>query len=116
MTNGICGIEIFWNALSGRINLYEHFPFEGVALGYDGSRFQRVGATSKHQNLFVITKQGFVHTIAAVSKGTLARISSRRVQTLSEIVRQLLHDCSIASRARQLRNKTGSRNLIVRGP
>ena len=37
MTNGICGIENLWNALSGRINLYGQFPSEGVALGYGGS-------------------------------------------------------------------------------
>jgi len=36
MTNGICGIENLWNALSGRINLYGQFPSEGVALGYGG--------------------------------------------------------------------------------
>src|SRR4030095_13490362 len=51
----------------------------------------------------------------AVSKGTLAPISFPRVQMLYGIVRQRLHDCSIASQARPLPNRTSNTRPIFRG-
>src|SRR6476469_3520183 len=53
--------------------------------------------------------------IVVVSKGTLAPISFPRVQMLYGILRQRLHDCSIASQARRSPNRTSNMKLIFRG-
>src|SRR5262245_1077134 len=67
-------------------------------------------------HIFLINCSRHQRTAAAVSKGKLSPISFPRVQMLYAIVRQRLHDCSIASQARRSLNRTSNTKLIFRGP
>src|SRR4029077_13568843 len=97
-------------ALTGQILLY--FGSEGVPSANMAGAF----SASTSGEISLVKQSDCQRSAAIVSKETPAPISSPRVQTLCEILRKRLDDCSTSSRARPSLRKIGNTNLISRGP